>query len=845
MSGAQWNRPPGEYDQNEAQRTMQLLDDSKRAEEMRSDLGLDDAGSDDGSAASGEDDLDLAAGAGELGTGSKRLVDVQMQLNEAEIRAKKFEERARKLETKYKEFKRTAKVSMKAKDKDLKRLRKEFAAREKELSMEIDQSDEVVNHLHARIDVLEATARGKEDPDKLRELIERQKNVNSLLERVKIVEGEKADLKRALKKRIDERDHLVEKYKKLKRKFGEAAATPASARANGKGFTFAASGATGKTADKTVVVSPESQAAVASALESRAQRIREMDGKIRDNQQKNAALEAQLGVEKKNHEKTKDILERYKKKAGDKVKQAAEKIQLLKQRDRSLCAKVKELVADKKKLRAKVEAAQGQASADDLKKAEERAKKAEGLVIDAEQRASDAEQRAAEADSRSTAATADVRALETNLDAISRSVQSSVNKRKLSLERARSACGSLSSAARKVKKVVRSIPGIIGDLEPMILRELKKMADRAAGESAKLLKNYKKEVKLRRKYFNMLQELKGNIRVYCRVRPLIGRDKGSDINVRFPSDPDDMSMKIYNEDGRPQSYEFEQIFRLDSTQEKIFNEVKGLTRSVTDGYNVCIFAYGQTGSGKTYTMQGPDSDPGIYYRSVSHLFDIIKERKTSEFRVRLSLLEIYNNNIQDLLVSKSESKKLGLPVMGPHGTEVPGLVIRDITGLVDVKKAMRQGMKNRSVAATKMNQDSSRSHSILSLYVESYDKVSRQHMYGKLHLIDLAGSERLSRSEATGQARLEAQQINKSLSALGNCIAARANKNSHVPYRDSMLTRLLQDSLEKNSKTLMFVQISPVMSDYSESTNSLKFAARVKEVELGKATKNKRKKGRS
>jgi len=187
--------------------------------------------------------------------------------------------------------------------------------------------------------------------------------------------------------------------------------------------------------------------------------------------------------------------------------------------------------------------------------------------------------------------------------------------------------------------------------------------------------------------------------------------------------------------------------------------------------------------------------------------------------------------IQDLISSKQDLDKKLVPRENRNGNiEVPGLTIRNIDTIEDVRKAMALGVKNRSVGETKMNKDSSRSHLILTIYCEGQDTMSRNSSFGKLHLIDLAGSERLSRSGA--------QEINKSLSALGNCIAARANKKDHVPYRDSVLTRILQDSLAKNSKTLMFVQISPSISDYAESTNSLKFAARVKEVELGKATKS-------
>jgi len=151
---------------------------------------------------------------------------------------------------------------------------------------------------------------------------------------------------------------------------------------------------------------------------------------------------------------------------------------------------------------------------------------------------------------------------------------------------------------------------------------------------------------------------------------------------------------------------------------------------------------------------------------------------------------------------------------------------------------LRFGSKTRASSKTALNEHSSRSHLILSVLVLGTNKLTAATSMGKLHLIDLAGSERVKESGVTGKELKEAQNINKSLSALGNCISARANKTQHVPYRDSTLTYLLQDSLEKNSKTLMFVQISPTEKNASESLCSLKFAERVKKVELGKAEKN-------
>mgnify|MGYP006085406363 CR=1 FL=1 len=175
---------------------------------------------------------------------------------------------------------------------------------------------------------------------------------------------------------------------------------------------------------------------------------------------------------------------------------------------------------------------------------------------------------------------------------------------------------------------------------------------------------------------------------------------------------------------------------------------------------------------------------------------------------------------------------------GPHGMHVPDLTMVDVNCLDDVMELMEMSHANRSTAKTNMNEHSSRSHLILSCYMVSTNKHSGEVSRGKLHLIDLAGSERLSKSGATGVAMKEAQNINKSLSALGDVIAARGSGSSHIPFRNSTLTLLLQDSLSSNSKTLMFVCASPVMYNVEESFCSLNFAERARKVELGKAFKN-------
>jgi len=251
---------------------------------------------------------------------------------------------------------------------------------------------------------------------------------------------------------------------------------------------------------------------------------------------------------------------------------------------------------------------------------------------------------------------------------------------------------------------------------------------------------------------------------------------------------------------------------------------------------VCIFAYGQTGSGKTFTMEGSKENPGLYARTLKHLFEEVGKNTDCDYKISISLLEIYNNTINDLL--ELHDVPLRVSHTPATGVEVPDLKKVDVTSEDEVLACLKNGAKNRATASTNINLHSSRSHLVLSVYILGTNKVTSQVVTAKLHMIDLAGSERVKDSGVTGERMKEAQAINSSLSALGNCISARGSKKEHVPYRDTVLTSLLQDSLEKNSKTLMFVQVSPTTSNAKESVNSLKFAERVRKVELGKAVKN-------
>nr|CAB3259128.1 kinesin-like protein KIFC3 [Phallusia mammillata] len=381
---------------------------------------------------------------------------------------------------------------------------------------------------------------------------------------------------------------------------------------------------------------------------------------------------------------------------------------------------------------------------------------------------------------------------------------------------------------------------------PEMIKQAAKLAGKQISEavtemnenSKDLVRKYRKEMKLRKKYHNELVELRGNIRVFVRARPRISED-GPSAKMMLTYDVNDDAVVTVNntQRGRLQTFELDRVFADDSSQEEVYKEVQALVTSCMDGYHVCIFAYGQTGSGKTYTMEGTAAKPGINQRALADLFAIIEDRSADwSYTIAVSLVEIYNEALRDLLSSASQ-QKLDIKMNVDGSLFVQGLTSRQVNNLDDVNKVFETGKLNRATASTNMNEHSSRSHAVLMVTVSGVNKTTGVESFGKLNLIDLAGSERVSKSGASGDRLKEAQNINKSLSSLGDVIHALRNKQSHVPFRNSKLTYLLQDSLSKDSKTLMVVQVSPVDKNVSETICSLTFAQRVRLVELGQAAK--------
>uniref|UniRef100_A0A8C3PV28 Kinesin family member 13B n=1 Tax=Chrysolophus pictus TaxID=9089 RepID=A0A8C3PV28_CHRPC len=269
---------------------------------------------------------------------------------------------------------------------------------------------------------------------------------------------------------------------------------------------------------------------------------------------------------------------------------------------------------------------------------------------------------------------------------------------------------------------------------------------------------------------------------------------------------------------------------------------ENILQNAFEGYNACIFAYGQTGSGKSYTMMGTADQPGLIPRLCSGLFERAQKEENEEqsFKVEVSYMEIYNEKVRDLLDPKGSRQSLKVREHSVYGPYVDGLSKLAVASYKDIESLMSEGNKSRTVAATNMNEESSRSHAVFKIILTHtlYDVQSGTsgEKVGKLSLVDLAGSERATKTGAAGDRLKEGSNINKSLTTLGLVISALAdqaagkNKNKFVPYRDSVLTWLLKDSLGGNSKTAMVATVSPAADNYDETLSTLRYADRAKNI---------------
>lgn len=322
----------------------------------------------------------------------------------------------------------------------------------------------------------------------------------------------------------------------------------------------------------------------------------------------------------------------------------------------------------------------------------------------------------------------------------------------------------------------------------------------ALAETETIKEKLRKEETLRRKLHNQVQELKGNIRVFCRVRPPLHSEPVSEITpMQYPDQSDEAKeINVMGPEERSSlgtvsrknnTFSFDRVFGPNSQNGEVFDEISQLVQSALDGYNVCIFCYGQTGSGKTYTMSSQD---GMIPLAVHQIYETAQslEEKGWHYEMAGNFVEVYNENLNDLLGNPDEMDKMKHEIR--HDMQRGKTTITDITTVElnspqMVESILKNAAANRSVAATKANERSSRSHSVFILKLVGVNHITGERSEGTLNLVDLAGSERLSHSGATGERLRETQNINRSLSSLGDVIAAlgQGKEGGHIPYRNS------------------------------------------------------------
>ncbi|GAB0093994.1 Kinesin-like protein [Sergentomyia squamirostris] len=352
-----------------------------------------------------------------------------------------------------------------------------------------------------------------------------------------------------------------------------------------------------------------------------------------------------------------------------------------------------------------------------------------------------------------------------------------------------------------------------------------------------------------------------NFNVVIRVRPLLRKEIESNdpMVIQFPgngqiycdgSSGGSSAGSTGSSAQRPKLFSYNVVFETGATQEDIlqYSGMQRLIAMAVEGFSCTAFCYGQTTSGKTHTLTGPpdlfirrpdptDERHGLIFRAFVYLFQLLREKKDTNFVLKASFLEIYNEKVIDLLNPGTARKPLAVRwSKKSRGFFVENLFTVDCEQLDDLLAVLEEGMRNRSMGSHSMNEHSSRSHTILTVYITSEQQAERGvflSKQGKINFVDLAGSEMTKKTNSEGKTLEEANNINKSLMVLGYCISSLSDakkKQGHIPYRDSKLTKLLADSLAGNGVALMIACISPARSNLSETLSTLRYAARAKKI---------------
>ena len=383
------------------------------------------------------------------------------------------------------------------------------------------------------------------------------------------------------------------------------------------------------------------------------------------------------------------------------------------------------------------------------------------------------------------------------------------------------------------------------------LKNLKEELTKEQENNMKLNELLEKEKYLRRKVNNRYMYLRGNLRVMSRLRPFLSsemKNKKSQMETIIVKND---SIIVNEINKQPKIFEFDFVFNEQSTQEDVYEEVTLLIQSMVQGNNICIMSYGQTCTGKTYTIQGEENNKGIASRAAEELFDIInnllkknnnnnlnkKDVKnindfdilnTSYFvktRLTMTIIEIYNEQIFNLLEESTPNLKLYEDSNG--NLIIPDLSPVNINNFEEADRLFKLAEKFRHISTTEFNERSSRSHCIFSFHLKLTDNENKV-IRSTLHVIDLAGSERLTKTQNNNEKiKKEAISINLSLHSLSNVLNSIANKSNHIPYRDSKLTHYLKDSLNDNYNILLLLHISPNVKDLSETISTLQFGERI------------------